>query len=69
MKTKDTRQKLGFLSILILIVFTYPFIAVANKMALVAGFPVLYLYIFIAWSLAIILILLVADGKQRKPNE
>jgi hypothetical protein len=69
MKTKETKQKLVFISILLLIVFAYPFITVANKSGLVGGFPLLFLYIFIAWSIAILLLFLVADGKQKKPNE
>jgi hypothetical protein len=69
MKTKATRQKLVFLSILLLILFTYPLITVANKISLAAGFPVLYLYIFITWGIAIILLLRIADGKQRRPDE
>lgn len=69
MKTKATRQKLVFLSVLLLILFTYPLITVANKIRLAAGFPVLYVYIFISWGIAIILLLLIADGKQKRSDE
>lgn len=69
MNTKETGQKLVLLGILFLIVFTYPFITIANRVAVVAGFPVLYLYILAAWCIAIILVFLVAEGKQRKRNE
>ena len=64
MQGKPKRQKLILLSILLLLLLSYPFITVANKMQLVGGFPVLYLYIFGVWIAAIIAMYLVTDKTQ-----
>jgi hypothetical protein len=69
MKTKDSGLKLILLGILFLIVFSYPFITIANKTRFIAGLPVLYLYIFVVWGITIFLVFLIADSKYRKPDE
>ena len=38
------------------LMFNYPFLALFNVPASVLGFPVLYLYLFIAWALMIALL-------------
>jgi hypothetical protein len=59
------RQKLILLSILLLVLLSYPFISIANKIELAGGFPVLYLYIFLVWLITIIVLYLLADQKQK----
>ncbi len=56
-------------SVLLLVLFTFPFISVANKPVLFAGIPVLFLYILIVWIITIIVLYRITEGKQRKPDE
>ncbi len=69
MQNKTNNQKLIFLSILILVLLSYPFISVANKAQLVFGIPMLYLYIIIVWIISIIILFLIVEKKQTKNNE
>jgi 4-hydroxybenzoate polyprenyltransferase len=69
MQSKLKRQKLILVSILLMIAFTYPIISIANRSHLVAGIPVLFLYIFIVWIIAIIVLYRLADAKQKKADE
>ncbi|MGF2411752.1 hypothetical protein [Ferruginibacter sp.] len=69
MQSKLKQQKLTLFSILLLVLFTYPFISVANRAALVAGIPVLFLYILIVWIIAIIILYRLAERKQKKLDE
>jgi TRAP-type C4-dicarboxylate transport system permease small subunit len=69
MQSKLKQQKLTLLSVLLLILFSYPIISIANKHTLIAGFPILYIYIFVVWILAIALLYLITEGKQRKQDE
>ena len=70
MQNKIRQQKLVFIGILLLLLFTYPFITIANRLSLVAGFPVLFLYIFAVWILGILVLYLVTDKRKRqRPDE
>jgi len=69
MQSKLKQQKLTLFSVLLLILFTYPFASIANKAVLAAGIPVLFLYIFIVWIVAIIVLYRLAERKQKKPDE
>jgi Ca2+/Na+ antiporter len=69
MQSKLKQQKLTLLSILLLVLFTFPFVSVANRAALVAGVPVLFLYIFIVWIIAIIVLYSIAEGKEKNTDE
>jgi hypothetical protein len=69
MQSKLKQQKLTLFSVLLLALFTYPLVSVANKAALIFGIPVLFLYIFIVWILAIIVLYHIAERKQKKPDE
>jgi hypothetical protein len=51
------------------VLFTFPFISVANRSTLVAGIPVLFLYILIVWVIAIIVLYRIAERKQKKQDE
>jgi hypothetical protein len=69
MQSKLKQQKLTLFSVLLLVLFTFPFISVANRAALFAGIPVLFLYILIVWIIAIVVLYRIAEGKQKKPDE
>ena len=44
-------------------------VTVANKVALAYGFPVLYLYIFIVWVVAIGITYSITNRKYKEPDE
>ena len=71
MKEKLKEQKLFFISILFMLMFSFPFLKMANSADLIAGIPQFYFYIFIFWLVAILLIWLVADSNRKKtrPNK
>jgi membrane protein YdbS with pleckstrin-like domain len=69
MQSKLKQQKLTLFSVLLLVLFTYPVVSIANRSALAAGIPVLFLYIFIVWIIAIIVLYRIAERKQKKPDE
>jgi len=69
MQSKLKQQKLTLFSVLLLVLFTFPFISVANRAALFAGIPVLFLYILIVWIIAIVVLYRIAEGKHNKPDE
>jgi hypothetical protein len=66
---QDKNQKLILLGILTLVVLSYPLITIANKAALVWGFPALYLFIFIAWIIIIFIVFGISTGKYKEPDE
>ena len=69
MQSKLKQQKLTLFSVLLLVLFTYPLISIANRAALAFGIPVLFLYILIVWIIAIIVLYRIAERKQKKPDE
>ena len=69
MQSKLKQQKLTLFSVLLLVLFTFPFISIANKPKLVAGIPVLFLYILIVWTIAIVVLYRIAERKQKKQDE
>ena len=66
MKEKLKEQKLFFISILFMLLFSFPFLKMANSSDLIAGIPQFYFYIFIFWLASIFLIWLVADTNRKK---
>jgi Ca2+/Na+ antiporter len=69
MQNKLTKQKLTLFSILLIFLFTYPIISIANRVSFVAGIPVLFLYVFIVWIIAIVVLYRLADRKPKKADE
>lgn len=69
MQSKLKQQKLTLFSVLLLVLFSYPLISIANKAALLFGIPVLFLYIFIIWIIAIVILYRIAERKQKKTDE
>jgi hypothetical protein len=55
--TKSSRkgQQLGGLFLLGCLLFNYPLLAIFNVRATLAGIPILYIYLFVAWALLIVL--------------
>ena len=49
--------------------FTYPVISIANKRVMVAGIPLLFLYVLLVWIIAIIVFASITNTKQRKEDE
>ena len=62
-------QKLIFFSLLLLALFTYPLISLANRSQVIAGIPVLFLYVFFVWVIAIFILYRMADSKSKKTDE
>ena len=56
-------QRLAALFALGAVLFNYPLLALFNRALVVAGVPLLYLYVFLAWALLITLLALVAEKK------
>ena len=48
-------QRLLFVAVLFAVLFTFPFLGVVDQQRLVAGIPVLYLYVFVVWVLLVLL--------------
>jgi len=69
MQSKLKQQKLTLFSVLLLVLFTFPFISVANRAVMFAGVPVLFLYVLIVWIVTIVVLHRIAEGKQKKPDE
>lgn len=69
MQSNVKRQKLILTSILLMGLFTYPVISIANKGVMVAGIPLLFLYVLLVWIIAIIVFASITNTKQRKEDE
>ncbi len=56
-------QRLAALFALGAVLFNYPLLALFNRAVVVAGVPLLFLYVFLAWALLIALLALVVEKK------
>lgn len=63
------RRRLVGIFLLGLVLCSYPFLSVFNRPITVLGLPILYLYLFGAWALLIVLIILTtwAGPKSKRP--
>ncbi len=66
MPDQTKKQQFALLAIFLLVVFSYPILSIANKPTTIAGFPLLYAYIFSVWLTAILLLLFIAEKKGPK---
>jgi hypothetical protein len=66
MQSNIKRQKLIFASILLTGLFTYPVITIANKSVMVAGIPLLFLYVLLVWIIAIIIFASITNTKRKQ---
>jgi uncharacterized membrane protein len=64
-------QKLIFISILFLILFNFPMLSIFNVEGSVNGIPTMYMYVFLVWTLFIVIIFSVLrkEGKENKKDE
>lgn len=53
-----TRTRLVALAVVAFAVFNYPLLQVFDRDVLVLGVPLVWLYVFVAWALLIILVVL-----------
>jgi hypothetical protein len=67
--TRDTihGRRLAGLFLLGISLFNFPLICLFNRPVLALGIPILYLYLFGAWTLIIILILIISRSKLEAP--
>ena len=56
-------RRLVGLFLLGMLLFNFPLLYLFNRPVLALGIPVLYLYLFAAWSLIIILMLIISRSK------
>ena len=65
MKKESIKAKLVFISLLFIVVTNFPFLEIFNKPVLVAGIPLLYLYLFLIWGFFIVLLYVIVN----RPND
>jgi hypothetical protein len=51
------------------VLFNYPFLSLFNRPTTLLGIPLLYAYVFGAWALVIVLIMLGARFSRRPPEQ
>ena len=66
-RDKINGRRLVGLFLLGMLLFNFPLLHLFNRPMLALGIPVLYLYLFIAWSLIIFLILMISRSKPDAP--
>ena len=69
MKEKLKEQRLFFLSILFMMLFSFPFAKMMNGTRTIFGMPQLYFYIFVLWIILIFLTWLIADKRPSKKTK
>ena len=69
MNQKIRNEKLILLALLMILLLTYPLIAIVNKPILLMGIPFLYLYIFFVWLIIVVIIKRLADKKNTMKDE
>ncbi len=62
-RDKINGRRLVGLFLLGMLLFNFPLLHLFNRSVLVLGIPVLYLYLFAAWALIILLILMISRAK------
>lgn len=63
-----TSERLIGLFLLALLLFMPPLIGVFDRLDLVGGIPVLYLYLFVAWAGLIVLLALIVEQPQSEDD-
>lgn len=69
MPSRKKNVSLVLFSILLLFLLNFPLLSLANRVQLVLGLPVMYVYLFGVWIGAIIVISRLADRSSKKKNE
>ena len=66
-RDKINGRRLVGLFLLGILLFNFPLLTLFNRPVLALGIPVLYLYLFAAWSLIIVLMLIISRSKPGTP--
>ena len=61
-------EYLVVLSIAGLLAFNYPLLALFDQLLLPFGAPLLYLYLFLAWLAVIIILAVIVEKKDNRPE-
>lgn len=69
MKDKNKRQKFTLISILLFLLLSFPILSAANKIAYWFHIPSLYVYLFLVWGFAILLLYITAESKPGIKNK
>ncbi|HAN65371.1 MAG TPA: hypothetical protein DCQ34_03420 [Chitinophagaceae bacterium] len=69
MPDRIKKQRFAALAVLLLVLFSYPLLSIADKNRMLAGFPMLYLYIFLAWAIGIYLLYRAAEKDNGKKGK
>ncbi len=66
MPDRIKKQQFAFLALLMIVLFSYPLLSVANKIKTIAGVPLLYMYIAVTWIISICLLYYTAEKRDAK---
>ena len=66
-RDKINGRRLVGLFLLGMLLFNFPLLSLFNRQVLAMGIPVLYLYLFVTWSLVICLMLIISRSKPDPP--
>ena len=66
-REKINGRRLVGLFLLGLLLFNYPLLYLFNRPTMVAGIPLLYLYLFGSWTLIILLMLIISRSRPQTP--
>lgn len=69
MKQKIRNDKLILFALLIIVLLTYPLVALFDVRSFIIGIPILYFYMFFVWLIAVVIIKRLADKKKSKKDE
>lgn len=67
MNAIKTRRLIG-LFILGCLLFNYPILSIFNRAILIGGVPLLYIYLFVAWAMIILLTAVICRQRRRDAN-
>ena len=67
--TRDKRNARRLVGLFLLgaLIFNFPLLSLFNRPILILGIPALYLYLFVTWSLIILLMLVLSRSKPDQP--
>ncbi|PQJ10464.1 hypothetical protein CJD36_010840 [Flavipsychrobacter stenotrophus] len=65
MDKRKKYNKVWMLGVVLVIIYTYPFLSVADKKSAGALIPPLYAYLFITWIIAIILLFFTGEYRSK----
>ena len=66
-RDKMNARRLVGLFLLGALIFNFPLLSLFNRPILILGIPALYLYLFAAWSLTILVMLILSRTKPDQP--